>query len=76
MESAKDHWRSIVLERGDQHTPETAVIGLAPAGDYREAEGNKKIHMQNEGIFSEDMGVGVMIYYWRIDRFRNLVISD
>jgi len=76
IETMKDHWRSIVLERNDQHSPETPVIGLTQPGDYQGAEGSKKIHTETEGIFSEDMGVGVMIYYWHVDRFRNLVISD
>jgi hypothetical protein len=76
IETTKGHWRSIVLERNDQHTPETAVIGLSQPGDYQEAEGSKKIHTETEGIFGEDLGVGVMIYYWHVDRFRSLVISD
>lgn len=74
--AARDRWRSIVLEKGDQQTPSSAAIGLAQPGEYREAEGSRKVHLQVDGIFSEDMGVGVMIYYWHVDRFRNLVISD
>lgn len=76
LETARDHWRSIVLEKNDEHTPETTVIGLAAPGDYQEAQGSKKIHIETDAIFSEDMGVGVMIYYWRVDRFRSLVITD
>jgi len=76
LESAKGRWRSIVLEKGDQNTPNSAVIGLAQPGEYHEAEGSKKIRTETEAIFSEDVGVGVMIYYWRVDRFRSLVISD
>lgn len=76
METTKDHWRWVVLEKNDQHTPETTVISLAPSGSYQEAEGSKKIQTKTEGIFSEDIGVGVMIYYWHVDRFLNLVISD
>jgi hypothetical protein len=76
LETPKNGWRSLVLERNDQYTPNTAVIGLAPSGDYREAEGSKKIVTITEGIFSEDVGRGVMIYYWRAERFRSLVISD
>jgi len=76
LESAKGRWHPIVLEKGDQNTPATAVIGLAEPGEYREAEGNKKIHTQTDAIFSEDIGVGVLIYYWQRDRFQSLVISD
>jgi hypothetical protein len=76
LESAKDRWRTILLEKGDENTPNSATIGIARAGEYREAEGSKKIHIGTEAIFSEDMGAGVIIYYWHVDRFRSIVISD
>ncbi len=76
LESPKDRWRPVVLEKGDQSTPNSAVIGLAQPGEYHEAEGSKKIRLETEAIFSEDMGVGVMIYYWSVNRFRSIVISD
>ena len=76
LETQKNHWRSLVLERSDQNTPTTAVISLAAPGNYKEAEGSKKIVTKTEGIFSEDMGRGVMIYYWNVERFRSIVTSD
>jgi hypothetical protein len=76
LESAKGRWHPIVIEKSDQTTPTSAVIGLAKPGEYREAEGSQKVFIQTDAIFSEDIGVGVLIYYWRGDRFRSLVISD
>jgi hypothetical protein len=43
-ETTKNSWRPIVLEKDDQYTPTSAVIRLAPPGDYEEGDSNKKVY--------------------------------
>src|SRR6266404_3883623 len=72
---AKNGWRSIVLEKDDQYTPTSAVIRLAPPGDYEEADSNKKVHTRTDGIVSERIEAGALVYYWNGARFRNIATS-
>jgi len=74
-ETMKDSWHSIVLEKDDQYTPTSAVISLAPPGDYKEADGSKKVHTQTDGIVSERFEVGALVYYWSGTRFRSIATS-
>jgi len=74
-ETTKDVWHPIVLEKDDQSTPTSAVIRLAPPGDYEEADSNKKVHTLTDGIVSERIEAGVLVYYWSGTRFRSISTS-
>jgi len=74
-ETMKDSWHSLVLEKDDQYTPTSAVIRLAPPGDYKEADGSKKVRTQTDGIVSERFEAGALIYYWNGTRFRSIATS-
>jgi hypothetical protein len=73
--ATRDVWRPIVLEKDDQYTPTSAVIRLAPPGDYEEADSNKKVHTLTDGIVSERIEAGVLVYYWGRTRFRSIATS-
>jgi hypothetical protein len=68
-------WHPIVLEKDDQYTPTSAVISLVPPGEYQEADGTKKIHIRTDGIASERIEAGVLVYYWNGTRFRSISTS-
>lgn len=74
-EMAGHVWRPIILEKDDQYTPTSVVIRLAPPGDYEEADSNKKVHTVTDGIVSERIEVGVLVYYWNGNRFRSISTS-
>jgi hypothetical protein len=74
-ETTKDIWHSTLLEKDDQYTPTSAVIRLAPPGDYEEAENNKKVHTRTDGIVSERIETGVLVYFWNGARFRSITTS-
>ena len=74
-EVAKDSWRAIILEKDDQYTPTSAVIRLAPPGNYEEADSDKKIHTRTDGIVSERIEAGSLMYYWNGARFLNISTS-
>lgn len=75
IETTKDVWRPIILEKDDQYTPTSAVIRLAPPGNYEEADSNKKVHTSTDGIVSERIEAGVLVYYWNGTRFRSISTS-
>ncbi len=75
LETTKDNWRPIVLEKDNQYTPTSAVIRLAPPGDYEEADRNKKVNTRTDGIVSERFEAGALVYYWSGTRFRSIATS-
>jgi len=74
-ESAPGTWRSTILEKDNQYTPASAVIRLAPPGEYQEADGTKRVHTRTDGIVSERIESGVLVYYWSGTRFRSIATS-
>jgi hypothetical protein len=74
-ESTTGTWHPAVLEKDDQYTPTSAVIRVVPPGEYREADGVKKIHTRTDGIVSERIEAGILVYYWNGARFRSVATS-
>ena len=75
IETTKNAWRPIILEKDDQYTPTSAVIRLAPPGTYEGADSDKKVHTSTDGIVSERIEAGVLVYYWSGTRFRSISTS-
>jgi hypothetical protein len=69
-------WRPIILEKKDQYTPTSLVIRLAPPGNYKQAGGSKSVQTHTDGIISQSLGVGILVYYWNGSRFSSIITSN
>ena len=65
-----------LLDHADGQTYSGLVISKAEPGLYSDFELTESIQTKLDGVYVEWIEKGAQLYYWSVDRYRKLQLSD
>src|SRR5579859_723167 len=72
----KDLYASKLLDHAEGQSYSGLVISKVGPDKYKDWEAAKSINLKLDGLLVEWLEKGALLYYWSVDRFKKLQVSD